>query len=664
MPEDDASVCVEEVPGQLGLFAPWPRTFTREHARRIAGRTLLDLPAVVAELRKLAAERGTGATWMEHTSGGARLALASRPPDEHLVRPEALVDLPQMRPTIHLALQRARLLAPARPRLVSGWMSKRRGSCTDCLAWTNDDDQRCAKCLNWRRTHPAHACDRCGRLLPVRDGHCRRCLLLLAETEYDLDRIALDGADQLWFGGVLAPRLRTSTDRTGRMAGIYGRRRLQTKRLALVRATRAAWPVSEHLAVPGQLPLFVMDRDWSAFLARPMPALTPAATRLVDGFAAHIHTRSWNKDSLQASLRGLRILTAHFGADAPLHEADIRRLARYTHLAAPRVINYLRSVGLLAPDAKSDAHLAGARRLADQAPGPFRAGAHRWIDVLCAAGSRPSWPLAPSTVRSYVRKTAPCLKAWHAAGVDDFRAVTVDHVQQALAPLRGEARKSLLTALRSLFRALKREKLIFRDPTRALAVTTARPLLADDQLVGALDRLTSGRDRLTLALAAVHALSVHDQRGLLLDDLDRTRGLLLVRRAGGTKHVVYLDELTHQLVTQWLAERHRRWPASTNPYLLITAQTSADDRHPKAHSNAISKPLRRIGLQASRLRADRILDEAKHTADPVQLIKLFGLSSATAWRYVRAAHPERIHREKGLRPTSRPTMPSDGPGAG
>ncbi|MFD9286484.1 hypothetical protein ACFWD7_57000, partial [Streptomyces mirabilis] len=26
---DDPVVCVEEIPGQLGLFAPWPRTFTR-----------------------------------------------------------------------------------------------------------------------------------------------------------------------------------------------------------------------------------------------------------------------------------------------------------------------------------------------------------------------------------------------------------------------------------------------------------------------------------------------------------------------------------------------------------------------------------------------------------------------------------------------------------
>ncbi|MFD6913554.1 site-specific integrase [Streptomyces virginiae] len=249
--------------------------------------------------------------------------------------------------------------------------------------------------------------------------------------------------------------------------------------------------------------------------------------------------------------------------------------------------------------------------------------------MLCNTASRPSWPLAPSTVRSYVRKASPCLHAWNTAGIDDLRAITTDHIQQQLAPLLGEARKSLLGALRSLFRALKREKLIFRDPTRKITLTTARALprpLTDDQLAGAVDRLPFIRDQLSLALAAVHALSVHDQRGLRLDDL------------------------TQHLITRWLAERHRRWPASTNPHLLVTAQTSADDTHPKVNPQAINKPLGRIGLQASRLRTDRILDEAKHTADPVRLIQLFGLSPTTAMRYVRAAHPERFGRGLSIAP--------------
>ncbi|MER6421102.1 hypothetical protein [Streptomyces sp. NPDC001137] len=93
------------------------------------------------------------------------------------------------------------------------------------------------------------------------------------------------------------------------------------------------------------------------------------------------------------------------------------------------------------------------------------------------------------------------------------------------------------------------------------------------------------------------------------------------------------------LARWWRAERHRRWPTRTNPYLLVTVCTAVDDTHPAVNPQAITKPLRRLGLQVGRLRMDRILDEAKHTSDPVHLIRLFGLSPCTAMQYVRAAHP-------------------------
>ncbi|WP_327257260.1 tyrosine-type recombinase/integrase [Streptomyces sp. NBC_01244] len=643
--QDDPGVCVEEVPGQLGLFAPWPRAFTRDHGRRIGGRDIPGLGLVLTALTAMAAERGVSPTWLFHTGDGARLALASRPPTDHLVAPETLADLPQMRPTLHEALKRAGLLDRARPRLVPAWWSKGQGSCHDCLAWTNENVQRCTECEMWRYRHPTGCCHRCERELPLHDGYCRRCVRFLAETAYDIDGIALEGADQLWFGGPYAPRQRTTVNRAGEQTGLYGHRRLQSKRRSVVGGSRtAARPVSEHLGLPGQLMMFHLPRDWTRLDGRPRPPLTPAAQRLVEGFSTYIRARGWSVISGQPSLNALRLLLSHLGVDAPIHEADIRLLARREGCCAPRVINYLRSVGLLVPDAKSDAFLASARRHADDVPAPFRDGVHRWIDVLCNTGSQPSLPLAPSTVCGYVRRVRSCLQSWHEAGIDDLRAITRDHVQNALAGLTGEPRKGTGVAIHSFFRALKREKLIFRDPARNISLTTARPLprpMPDQQLAGALDRLPQVRNKLSLALAAVHALSVHDQRGLLLDDLHRSRGQLTVRRTGRLDHIVYLDELTHQLITAWLAERHRRWPAGTNPHLLVTAQTCDDDTHPRISSSAINTPLRRIGLQTGRLRADRILDEARHTEDPVHLIRLFGLAPITAMRYLNAAHPER-----------------------
>jgi hypothetical protein len=45
--------------------------------------------------------------------------------------------------------------------------------------------------------------------------------------------------------------------------------------------------------------------------------------------------------------------------------------------------------------------------------------------------------------------------------------------------------------------------------------------------------------------------------------------------------------------------------------------------------------------QADRLRQDRTLDEARHTADPVHLVRVFDITESTAVNYVHAAHPGR-----------------------
>ncbi|WP_173862205.1 hypothetical protein [Streptomyces sp. TLI_053] len=39
--------------------------------------------------------------------------------------------------------------------------------------------------------------------------------------------------------------------------------------------------------------------------------------------------------------------------------------------------------------------------------------------------------------------------------------------------------------------------------------------------------------------------------------------------------------------------------------------------------------------------SDRVLDEARHTADPVHLVRVFGIHTHTAVRCVHAAHREK-----------------------
>ena len=51
--------------------------------------------------------------------------------------------------------------------------------------------------------------------------------------------------------------------------------------------------------------------------------------------------------------------------------------------------------------------------------------------------------------------------------------------------------------------------------------------------------------------------------------------------------------------------------------------------------------LHKLGVTTTQLRVDRLLDEAQHSADPVHMMRLFGISPATALKYVSAAHPDR-----------------------
>ncbi|GAA2972895.1 hypothetical protein GCM10010446_66680 [Streptomyces enissocaesilis] len=127
---------------------------------------------------------------------------------------------------------------------------------------------------------------------------------------------------------------------------------------------------------------------------------------------------------------------------------------------------------------------------------------------------------------------------------------------------------------------------------------------------------------------------------MLLTDLDLSRELLIVRRPG-KRHIIYLDELTYRCASAWLHERHRLWPVTTNPHLLINRWTAVDTTLSPIGINTFSTVFRPTGLTMPTLRQDRIRDEAFEVDDPLHLMRLFGISSQTAMRYINAAHPER-----------------------
>ncbi|QKW25951.1 hypothetical protein HUT11_07375 [Streptomyces seoulensis] len=139
-------------------------------------------------------------------------------------------------------------------------------------------------------------------------------------------------------------------------------------------------------------------------------------------------------------------------------------------------------------------------------------------------------------------------------------------------------------------------------------------------------------------MVALHATSGTDLRDLVLSDVLLTRQQLLIRRPRG-RHVVHLDNTTADLLHAWLRYRHQRWPRTVNAHLLVTQQTaSATD---PVSADYVYRRFDPAGLTLRAVRADRILDEARETEDPVHLVRIFRISITTAMKYIHAAHPHR-----------------------
>ena len=534
------------------------------------------------------------------------------------------------------------------------------GQCPVCLGWGElRQCTTCSACAKWRRAFPGRqACGRCSQVSHVSpDGLCRPCLQAVRhdDPEWVLS-LATGRPVQLAFllPGIRLPRaisLLLPAQRKDQdpatapaltdLAGTPGRWRWLARE-------HAREPVSPHLINPAQLTLFPARRDWSCITAGSLgqlPSLTPAAAALLEEFRRHARARQWEPDVRQAGARSLRILLAWLGAEAPVDEADIRALASSgPSTSIRRMQQFLHDRGLVIPDPARLSH--PTQRAIDKRIATLPAGLAgelgRWTRVLRGDGRREHPPLPYATIRSYLNCLHPVLTTW-AGHITSLREITRDDIRAALTERQGSAARNLLPAFRSLFRALRQERIIFRDPTRGISLPSARNLpvpIPTDQLRGLLDQADGAMGKLIVALIAIHGLGKRETTQLQLADLDLTAGRLLVRR-NTRHHTIYLDDHTHALAIGWLSERSRRWPATTNPHLLLSQVSAADDTLPPISVTLMDAIFRPLALSPSRLRQDRILDEAKHTADPVHLMHVFGITATPAMRYIQAAHPER-----------------------
>jgi hypothetical protein len=124
-----------------------------------------------------------------------------------------------------------------------------------------------------------------------------------------------------------------------------------------------------------------------------------------------------------------------------------------------------------------------------------------------------------------------------------------------------------------------------------------------------------------------------------LGDLDRTRKWIAAEERRETER--QRGAQAQASAPDWLRERRRRWPQATNPHLLITAQSYRHPASPQISYCAMRAAFDQIRLLPRQVWADRILDAAGETANPVHLVCLFGIHPTIAVKYAHAAHPDK-----------------------
>lgn len=98
-----------------------------------------------------------------------------------------------------------------------------------------------------------------------------------------------------------------------------------------------------------------------------------------------------------------------------------------------------------------------------------------------------------------------------------------------------------------------------------------------------------------------------------------------------------------------LQARRARWPATANPYPLINRSTGGGVK--PVSRGYVQDIVRRAGITAPDLRADRLLGEAHaNGGDPLRLTHLFGISDFTAIRYCAELEQITVPRSPGGRP--------------
>jgi hypothetical protein len=490
---------------------------------------------------------------------------------------------------------------------------------------------RCGACRVWRHRHPGEpACAGCGGLLAVRDGYCRLCWQqagyqsglaggLPRGAESVLEGRPLLGWHQLFFDRMQVPGPGQPPPHPRRRHGG------QVK----PPPPPAGRPPFRWIQ-PG---LFSAWRDFTRFdeAADAGPGSPWLAWGLFLAWQRG-EARGWRRPLRAGVCRALVIvLSRHQPGDA-VRYSEVVSLQQALRISARRTAEVLGEMGLL--DDGRPPPLADwmERKLGGLAPG-IRDDTGAWLRSLRDGGPR-SRPRDPGTVVNHMHYARPALLSW-SARYGHLREVTRDDVLAILGELHGDRRSRTLVALRSLFAFRKKRRSVFRSPVQGIRVGGCihgiiQPLSQDD-VDQATEAATTPAARMVLVLAAMHAARFEAIRQARIDDIDLGNRRITI---GGRARP--LDDLTRQVLAEWLAHRAARWPSTASQHLIVNKHTATGTE--PVGRGFTKAALRGKAATTERLRVDRQLQEALAAGpDPLHLASVFGLDPKTAIRYAENA---------------------------
>ncbi len=356
-----------------------------------------------------------------------------------------------------------------------------------------------------------------------------------------------------------------------------------------------------------------------------------AAAYLRGELDRHASLRGWPTWMHDRASWTVGLLARVHPGDEPIKASTVLSFAgTTTSYSITRVLEFLAGLGLLDDD-RPDV-LGGwiTARLADVHPA-IRAETDAWISSLRHGGPRRR-PRAEATIRQKIDYIAPFLldiSTRHAS----LREVTATEITAWLQGRRAAAYQ--LLAIRDLFKTLHQQRIVFTNPTRDLhpgsaPKTIPTPITPDALQAVAHAAAADPALHMTVALIGVHGLYPHQARQLPLDAIDLHNGRLAHDHRNRP-----LDEFTRNAAIGYLAHRYRRWPTTTNPYLLVNHITAHTVR--PVSSQWMLHLFADLPVTPWQLREDRLLEEAAHAdGDPLHLAAMFGLGPQASLRYITA----------------------------